>query len=334
MKIVSITVNYKTPELTIRAIQSELADLRDLGGQIIVVDNDSQDESFEYISKEVASRGWSGIVKVVKTPRNGGFGYGINFASETTLERGEKPDYFFLLGPDATVDQGSLTRLVAFMDANPHVGLAGSKTCNTDGSPRVSAFRFPGVLSELEEGLRLGICSRVLARWTVRRPIPQKTTEVDWVSAASMIIRRKVLEQVGMFDESFFLYFEETDLCRRSKLAGWPNYYVIESTATHVGQVSTGINDVDRPRSTYWFASRRHYFVKHHGISYLWCANVVYILSHLLWRIRRGLQGKQEMDPPHFLRDFLRHSFWPPEASLWFVGTSRESIGAHRSKSD
>ena len=80
VKVVSVTVNYKTPNLTVRAIQSELADVSKLDGRIMLVDNDSQDGSFEFISEAVESRGWSERVTVIKAPRNGGFGFGNNFA--------------------------------------------------------------------------------------------------------------------------------------------------------------------------------------------------------------------------------------------------------------
>ena len=314
MKVVSVTVNYKTPQLTVRAVDSVLDDVQKLGGRVVVVDNDSKDGSFELISSEVASRNWNELVKVVRAPMNGGFGYGINFAINAAVKGEKEPEYFYLLGSDATIVPGSLDRLVIFMDTNPKVGLAGSRTYNPDGSLRISAFRFPNILSEIESGLRLGIVSNLLARWTVRRPIPKTTTSVDWVSAASLIIRREALEQVGMFDESYFLYFEETDLCKRFRAAGWPIYYVVESAAIHVGQASTGLNNLDRPRPGYWFDSRRYYFLKHHGALGLWCANLLYVLSHLLWRARRRLQGKPESYPPRFLSDFVRHSFWPLHA--------------------
>lgn len=328
MKVVCITVNYKTPELTVRAVQSELGDVTKLGGRIIIVDNDSQDGSFEFISDVVASRGWSEVVEVVQAPRNGGFGYGNNLAFRAALRETGDLEYFYLLNPDAAIDEGSLIQLVEFMDTNPDVGVAGSKMRSPDGSGQVSAFRFPNLLSELEQGLQLGIVSRALARWTVRMPTPKVSVPVDWVCAASLLVRRTVFDQVGMFDESFFLYFEETDLCNRCKSAGWSTYCVIESTATHLGKVSTGIEDCRRPKPFYWFDSRRYYFLKHHGIFYLFVANTVYLLSHLLWRVRSRLQRKPIAVPPRFIRDFVRYSFWPLNAPRWRRSEFQGSVRA------
>ena len=123
------------------------------------------------------------------------------------------------------------------------------------------------------------------------------------------MIRREVLEDVGLFDEAFFLYFEETDLCLRAKRAGWPTVYVKGSSVTHIGSVSTQYNRGDRPMPTYWFDSRRHYFRKNHGRGYLFAANLVHAVGFGAYRVRQRLLGRESSDPPRFWRDFVAHSF-------------------------
>lgn len=308
MKVASVTVNYKTAELTLRAVEAALADLEPLGGRALVVDNDSGDGSGERITDEIARRGWSDRVSLLRSPKNVGFGAGNNIAFRHALTWDDPPDFFYLLNPDAQPDPGTIRTLLEFMQRRPEVGLAGSKVRHEDGSLRLSAFRFPGVLSEIEAGLRLGVASKMLERWRVWRPAPTETSAVDWVSGASVMIRREVLEQVGMFDESFFLYFEETELCLRALRAGWPTYYVVECEAEHIGQVSTQFKDNSRPRPVYWFDSRRHYLRKSHGPAALLAANVAFASANALYQVRRRLQRKPDLDPPHFLRDFVRHS--------------------------
>ena len=126
----------------------------------------------------------------------------------------------FMLNPDAIAEPNTVTTLLSFFDRNPKAGIAGSRISGLDGAPHTSAFRCPTPLGELESGLRLGIATRVLNRWVVA-PGPRTTTgSVDWVAGASFMIRRKVFEDVGLFDEEFFLYFEEIDLCARAAKAG------------------------------------------------------------------------------------------------------------------
>jgi|SRR5690606_14202923 len=309
MKVASVTVNYKTADLTVRAVEAALVDLEPLGGKAIVVDNDSGDGSVDKIEAEIAKRGWGDRVVLLRSPRNVGFGAGNNVAFRDALAWPDPPEFFYLLNPDARPDPGTIRTLLDFMRRTPDAGLAGSKVRHEDGSLRLSAFRFPGVLSEIEAGLKLGVASKLLERWRVWQPVPTQTCRVDWVSGASVMIRRDVLERVGMFDETFFLYFEETDLCLRALRAGWPTYYVVECEAEHIGQVATQFKDNSRPRPRYWFDSRSHYLRKSHGPATLLAANVAFMSAYSLYQVRRRLQSKPDLDPPHLLRDFVRHSF-------------------------
>lgn len=311
MRVASITVNYKTPDLALRAVEAALVDLEPMGGKAILVDNASGDGSLQKLESAVSERGWNERVVVLGSAVNGGFGAGNNIAFREALAWDDPPQYLYLLNPDARPDPGCLRTLVEFMDRRPEVGLAGSKVRHEDGSLRLSAFRFPSVLSEVEGGLKLGVASRMLERWRIWMPAPEKTSQVDWVSGASVIIRSSVLEQVGMFDENFFLYFEETDLSLRALRAGWPTYYVVEAEAEHIGQVSTQFKDHSRPRPSYWFDSRRYYLRKNHGPLAFWAANAALMTSSALYQIRRRIQSKPDEDPPHFLRDLVRHNLRP-----------------------
>jgi GT2 family glycosyltransferase len=198
--------------------------------------------------------------------------------------------------------------LVDFLEREPRAGIVGSYVHGVDGLPHQTAFRFPTHISELEQALRLGIASKVLQRWRVPLPMPEKDTEVDWVAGASMMIRRRVFDDVGFFDERFFLYFEETDFCRRARERGWLTYYVKDSRVAHNGSVSTGMKNTARRMPKYWFDSRQHYFRKNHGSAYLTLSDLLFAVGFSLWRVRRRLQNKPDQDPPDMLADFLRHS--------------------------
>jgi N-acetylglucosaminyl-diphospho-decaprenol L-rhamnosyltransferase len=123
------------------------------------------------------------------------------------------------------------------------------------------------------------------------------------------MIRRAVIESTGGFDEEFFLYFEEVDLQWRATRAGWPIYFVKESSVVHVGSAVTGNKDLKKRTPTYWFASRKHFFEKTYGRSHLWLANAAYVVGFGLWRVRRRVQRKPDTDRPHALYDFIRYNF-------------------------
>ena len=308
MKVVSVTVNYKTADLTLRAVEAALGDLDPLGGRAIIVDNDSQDGSYERLCDAVVERGWDDRVDVLASGRNAGFGAGNNIAFREALASADPPDYFYLLNPDALPDPGGVTALLDFMARTPDAGLAGSRVRHPGGELRLSAFRFPSVFSELEQGLKLGIASRLLERWRVPMPAPTQTCPVDWVSGASVMLRREMIDEIGMFDENFFLYFEETDLSLRAARAGWKTYYVMESGAEHIGQVSTGMKDKQKRRPKYWFESRAYYLQKNYGRAMRTAADVAYAGGALLPEVRKKL-GRPDTDPPRFYRDFLSFNF-------------------------
>ena len=304
--LLTIILNYKTPDMTLQAVQAALREMQGIKGRIIVVDNDSGDGSFEQMQQEVIAKGWTkeDRVKVVQSGRNGGFGAGNNFGILTGLKDNPDVDYIYILNSDAFPDKGSIHALVKALQDNPEIGFAGSYIHGPDGDPHATSFRFPGVLSEFEGAIRFGPVSKLLSNYAISLPIPEATQKVDWLAGASMMMRRSVLQEIGLFDERFFLYFEETDLCRRATKAGHPVLFVRESEVTHIGSVSTGMKTWKR-MPQYWFASRKYYFTKNHGAGYALLVTSAHFVGGLLWRARRLIQSKPQADPDHFLRDMI-----------------------------
>jgi GT2 family glycosyltransferase len=319
VRLLAIVVNYRTAELTLKAIEALLPELPagDQGG-VVVVDNDSRDGSAERIAAAIAARGWGGRVRFIPSPRNGGFGAGVNVGIGYGLGLDSVPEYFYLLNPDAVPDAGAIAALTAFMDGHPRAGVAGSHLYTPDGKPHASAFRFPSILGELDFGLRFGPVTRLLRPWVVPIPPSHDTFEVGWVAGASFIIRRSVIEQIGLFDEEFFLYFEETDFCLRAHRKGWSIWYVGTSSVNHIGGAATGVdhteNGAAQPRGqrrrvpAYWYVSRRRYFEKNHGRLYRAASDAVFLTGYALWRARRLLLNKPDHDPPGMLADFFKHT--------------------------
>jgi N-acetylglucosaminyl-diphospho-decaprenol L-rhamnosyltransferase len=306
MRVAAAVVNYRTPELAARCVTCLLGQLRPLGShRVYLVDNASGDNSLEHFRRAGEHQGWCDSVAVVAAPRNGGYGYGINLAWRRTQTQAEPPDYLYVINSDAFVDPGSLARLVDFMDANPGAGIAGSRIHGPDGATQVAAFRFPSLLGELEQALRLGLATRLLCKQRIAMPEPAASCEVDWISGSSMLIRRQVFEQIGAFDEEFFLYFEETDFCRSARRSGWKVWYVADAPVTHLGSVSTGLGDASRRMPSYWFDSRHRYLLKHHGRAYAALCDGALLAGTTLWRIKQRLLRRDGKDRPRLLRDLL-----------------------------
>jgi GT2 family glycosyltransferase len=280
---------------------------------VVVVDNASGDGSADALARAVRDRGWGAWAEVLPLAHNGGFAAGNNVALRPILTGPRPPAYLWLLNPDTVIRPGAGRALAAFLDRHPRAGLAGSRLEDPDGTPQRSAFRFPGVASEWEAGVRLGAVSRLLSRRLVAPPVRAQAHEADWLSGASLMVRRQVFEQVGLFDEGFFLYYEELDLCRRARRAGWRCWYVPDSRVIHLVSRSTGLPDHKappaRPMPAYWFASRRRYFAKQGRPLDALCADIAWAVGFASWRLRRRVQRKPDPDPPGLLGDFVRYNF-------------------------
>jgi len=310
--VLCILLNFRTAEMTLRAAQAALADMRAVGGELVIVDNASGDGSYETIARSVASRGWGeeGLVRVIASPVNGGFGAGNNIALRMSMSDGRAPDYFYILNSDAFPDAGCIAGLVAHLEAHPRAGFACSHVRGEDDEVHTTAFRFPSIAGEFVGAARLRAVERVLPDVTVPMPIPPNTAQVDWCAGASMLVRRAMLDEIGLFDETFFLYFEETDLCLRAARTGWGCWYVRESRVVHIGSGSTGLKTTRR-MPAYWYDSRRHYFIKNHGRFYAVMALVAHVAGGVLHRARTGLAGRRPQDPNWFLSDLIAHAATP-----------------------
>ena len=304
-----VIVNYRTADLaidTLRSLSSQVADLG--GGRVVVIDNASGDGSVEKIVAAIEREIWSAWVTVMPLERNGGFSYGNNAGIREALASADQVDYVMLLNPDTVARKEAIKALVEFMDGHPHVGIAGSLLEKVDGGVECSAHRIPSPLSELDSGARLGLLSRALQKYVVSSPLRTAAHSCDWVSGASLIMRRPVLEKIGLMDDGFFLYFEEVDFCWRAKCAGWECWYVPESRVMHIEGASTGIRAASKRRAWYWFDSRRRFFVKHYGISGLVAADVLWTIGRFSFLLRRALHlcaSHENIDPKWFMFDLL-----------------------------
>jgi len=311
LRVAAVIINYRTAELTAKVVNALLPELETVGpAHLYLIDNDSQDGSAASLRQAAAASGWGDRVTLIESPRNGGYGYGINVGVHAALQR-ERPDYIFILNSDAFVNPGSLKTLVAFMDAEPEVGIGGSPIYDMDGVHRVSAFRFPTALSELNIQAENRLIAKLAPNAIESLPLsalPDVPHEAEWISGVGMLVRTAVFEQIGGFDEGFFLYFEEIDFCRRAARAGWKSFSIVTAPLTHIGSVSTGMDNELRRMPGYWFESRNRYFTKHHGRAYTLLCDVAHASGVVLRRAKTTVLRRRSKERPRFLRDFVENS--------------------------
>lgn len=312
-RLLCVLLNYRTPQMTLRAAESAITDMSAIpNSEMVIVDNASGDGSFEILRETAEERGWTSEsrVRVVASPVNGGFGAGNNVGMMSGMSDGSLPDFVYILNSDAFPDPGCIQTLLSFLQENPGVGLAGSHVRGDDDDPHCTLFRFPSIAGEFEGAARTGVFSRLFKDAIVPMEIPDHAIRVDWTAGASLMMRGDMLREIGGFDETFFLYFEETDLCLRAARAGWETWYVPESRVVHIGSVSTGMKTWSRmPR--YWFDSRHYYFVKNHGRLYAAAALIARAAGVCIHQLRVALSGRPPQDPPRFLRDLIAHAALP-----------------------
>jgi GT2 family glycosyltransferase len=305
-RILTIVLNYKTAQMTLDAAEAARVAMQGLPGEIVIVDNDSQDGSSEIMAAHVASAGWDNT-RVIQSGHNGGFGAGNNLGIRAGLSDGSRPDYVYILNSDAFPKLDAIRVLYDHLNTTPATGFAGSFIAGEDGVQHTTTFRFPSVWSELEGAIRFGPVSKLLKSYRVPQELIA-SAPVDWLAGASVMMRQNVLDEIGLFDETFFLYFEETDLCRRAQKAGHRVMFLSDSVVTHLGSVSTGMKQWQRVPD-YWFESRWYYFAKNHGRAYAISATLLHLTGGSLHWLRCKLTGKHYGAAPHFLRTMAAHDF-------------------------
>jgi GT2 family glycosyltransferase len=193
--------------------------------EIIVVDSASADGSPQIVRDEFPQ------VRLLASDQNLGYAGGNN--AGVNMARGR---YIFLLNPDTIVQPNALVHLVDYMDRHPSVGAVGPQLLWPDGHIQSSRRRFPTLGSLFWESTLLGQWfphNRHSQRYHMVDKSPQQCQRVDWVVGAALLIRVETWRQVGPIDQEFFMYFEETDWCRRSVEAGWETHYLSTAQIIH-----------------------------------------------------------------------------------------------------
>lgn len=250
MDLSIIIVNWNTKGFLLQCLESVYQFVKGMELELFVVDNGSIDGSV------AAARERFPETKFIENQMNLGFAKANNQA--LSLSKGK---YILLLNPDTQVKKNAIEILVSFMNVHREAGAAGAQLLNSDGSKQNSIANFSSLATEL--------LNKRLLRWLFPEAFPGKERdypepiEVDSVIGACMIVRRDAIEQVGLLDEDYFLFLEETDWCYRMKKANWKIYHVPQAEIYHFQGKGAEI-EKKRARIEY-FRSRYHFFKKNRG---------------------------------------------------------------------
>lgn len=248
MKFSAVIVNYASWPLTSRCVES----LHETGYEdleVVVVDND-----------RVEPPELPAGVRLIRNPENLGFARASNRGIAAT-----SGDLVVLVNPDSLVEGDFFGKVAAFFEENPTVGIAGPRVLDEDGELQLSARREISLVSGLLG--RTSLLTRLFPKSSlVKSHFPAVTsleapTNVDWVSGACMVLRRRAVERVGAFDERFFMYFEDADLCRRVREAGWSVFYLPHVEVVH----EAGGSSRSRPRAIWLLHKSAFLYHRKHG---------------------------------------------------------------------
>jgi GT2 family glycosyltransferase len=247
-----VIVSFRSQELLRSCLISLRAHPPDLGARIWVVDNASQDGTPDMVRAEFPE------VELVASETNTGFSAANNLA----IRRGRAP-YVLVLNPDTRVTQGALDRMIELLEANPSIGIAGCRLELEDGTFDHAARRsFPTPMGALGHFTGIGRRSNAPGRLTQYRAPSIESGAVDAVNGAFMLIRRHALDEVGLFDEGYWMYMEDLDLCFRFAQAGWLTWYEPSVAVLHVKAGSSGQHR--SPRLNYAFHYGMYRFYRTH----------------------------------------------------------------------
>lgn len=260
LKLSVVIVSWNTKELLKDCLLSLLKEVETFGisTEIFVIDNNSSDGSGAMVRSSFPT------IKLTENLENKGFGKACNQAIQQTTG-----EYVLLLNPDTVVLPGSINTLLQFAETHPQAGVVAPQLLNTDGSVQRSCRSFPSISGMFYE---LSGLSRIFPNVTRFRNYKmldfdhQHQMQVDQPEGAGLLIPKKVLDEVGLFDEKFFMLFEEVDLCYRIKQAGWEIWFNPESKIIH--HYGQSIKQIKAKMIIHSHKGMYYYWAKHHNSWY------------------------------------------------------------------
>lgn len=272
-------VNYNTKDLLKECIMSILDNGGTVDHEIFVVDNHSQDNSVKMLKNRFPE------VHLILNRENMGYARAVNQALVRC-----RGDYLLVLNSDTVIMPHCLEKTLNFMAADRAIGITGCKILSADRTLQHSCRSFPGILNFAYESFYLSALfprSRLLGKPFMTYLDYRENSEVDVVLGAFMMLRRELVAEIGLFDEQFFMYSEETDFCYRAKKGGWKVCFLPDAEIIHLGGSSTKAQSTDMFIELH--KSHHRFIAKYHTTGYLiavkmilWLGCCLRLLGHLV----------------------------------------------------
>lgn len=253
-RISIVIVSWNVKDLLKKCLESIFKYRGDLNLEVIVVDNASKDDTIEMIKKEFPK------VNVIANNKNLGFAKANN---QGILK--SRSEFILVLNPDTEILESTLKNMINFMEQNQPVGIAGCRHLNPDWTIQASVRRFPGFWPLFFIFMKIAKIFPDIpsVKKYLAKDFDYKMTQVvDQVAGSFLMIRKKTIDKIGLFDENFFIWFEEVDLCQRAKNAGWQVWYNANAKIIHHGGQSFK-QQLTFKKQKLFFQSAWYYFKKH-----------------------------------------------------------------------
>ena len=282
-----VIVNYKTPQLVIDCLETLLPELVELDARVAIVDNDSGDNSIDVIGEWLTNQEHKHVVHLIQAGNNGGFSSGNNIGIKSVRAK-----YYLLLNSDTLVRTGAIRQLIDAADASQSAGLVSPRLEWPDETPQESCFRFHTPVSELCGATQTGLVDRLFRKYAVVLPVQSRPTRPQWTSFACVLIKDEVIQQVGLMDEHYFMYYEDVEFCYRAGKAGWEILNQPKARVVHLRGGSSPVKGNAKLKKRiprYFYESRTLYFYQTCGWLGLTLANLFWEAGRLLSKTRQVL---------------------------------------------
>lgn len=283
-----VILNYRTPAMVIDCLETLVPQVRARRATVALVDNASPDDSVSQLKRWIRDNSAQDCVNLIESPENGGFAAGNNLGIRSC-----EADLYLLLNSDTLVRDGALERLADTILSEQDAGLVSPRLEWPDGEPQESCFRYHRPPSQLISSARTGLITRLLTRYEVAIPVSDERSFPEWTSFACVMIRREVFDEVGLLDDGFFMYFEDTEFCFRARRAGWQILHEPAARVVHLRGGSSPVKSQARLRKRlprYFHESRTRYFYKLYGRIGLLAANSWWTLGWTISSLRSFVQ--------------------------------------------
>ncbi|MEK7266476.1 MAG: glycosyltransferase family 2 protein [Pseudomonadota bacterium] len=285
-----VVINFRTAMLVKNCLAALGPELEENDARVAIVDNFSNDGSAEEIAAWLMTGEiWKSRVFLIRSPSNEGFSGGNNIGIEAF-----DAQHILLLNSDTLARAGALKALIDASAREEDAGIVAPRLEDEDGTPQISCFRFHSPLSEFLHAAETAPLDKLFSFAVVPTPVAEAPISCDWVSFACVLIKRAALDDAGLMDDGYFMYFEDADYCRALKKHGWRVVYEPAARVVHLrggsSPVKSSMKTKKRPPA-YYYAARTRYFRKTFGPLGLYAANLLWLAGRAVARAR-SLLGK------------------------------------------